>query len=88
MADTMALKGVGANDPAVGGIAIDYAAADQLFTRPVRALYIATAGTLKVDLVDGSTLTFASLAAGTIYPLRVVKIWMTGSSSAAGLALY
>ena len=88
MADTLTLKGVGPNDPAVGGVAIDYAAADQTFTRNVRALYIATAGTLKVDLADGSTVTFASLAAGTIYPLRVTKIYMTGSSSAAGLALY
>ena len=87
MPDTLPLKGVGPSDPAVGGVAIDYAAADQLFTRPVRALYIATAGTLKVDLVDGSTVTFASMTAGVIYPLRITKIYQTGST-AAGLALY
>lgn len=88
MADTLPMKGVGAADPAIGGVVIDYSGGDQEFTRPVRGVYIGTAGTLKVDLVDGSTLTFSNLAAGQIYSLRITKIYQTGSATAAGNVLY
>lgn len=75
------------SDPAVGAVAIDYSGGDQEFNVPVRALYIDTAGNLKVDMANGTTVTFENLAAGTIYPIAITKIYQTGSTTAAGLAL-
>lgn len=88
MADTLGSKGVAAGDAAIGAIAIDYSGADQEFTRAVRGIYVGTAGNLKVDMADGTSgVTFSNLAAGSIYALKVTKIYQTGST-AAGLALY
>ena len=74
------------SDPAMGGVAIDYAAADQVLTVPGRALYISGLGNLVVETVGGDTLTFTGLLAGLIYPIAVRKIIKAGSS-AAGLVL-
>lgn len=75
------------NDPAVGAVAISYGGGDQSVTVNARGIHIDTAGALKVDLVDGSTVTFATMNAGSFYPYRVTKIYQTGST-AAGFILY
>jgi hypothetical protein len=75
------------SDPAVGAVAINYGSGDQTLPTQSRAIYIGTAGTLKVDMADGSTVTFSNLAAGTIYPIAITKIYQTGSTTAAGLVL-
>lgn len=46
-------------------------------------LYVGTAGTAKLTMFDGSVVQYASLAAGR-HPLRVKRVWATGTS-AAGL---
>lgn len=74
------------SDPAIGGIVIDYAAADQDLDVPGRMLYISSNGNLEVETVGGDTLTFTGLLAGRIYPIAVRKIIKAGSS-AAGLVL-
>ena len=89
MADTISLRVTPAYDaPAIGGVTISYGGGDQdLTSYKIRGVYIGTAGNLKVDMADGSTqLTFSNLAAGTIYPLMVTKIYNSGST-AAGIAL-
>lgn len=87
MADTYLRRAVvHDSDPAIGAIAIDYASGDQEITVAARGVYIATAGALKVDMANGSTVTFSSMAAGTIYPIAITKIYQTGST-AAGLVL-
>jgi len=50
-----------------------------------RGLYIGTSGNLKVDTIDGSTLTFVS-ASGFI-PGMVKKIYVTGTTAANIIAL-
>lgn len=74
-------------DPPVGAVAISYGGGDQELTVPARAVYIGTAGHLKVDMVDGTTVTFSNMAAATVYPMYITKIYQTGST-AAGLVLY
>ena len=74
------------SDPADGALAIDYSGGNQTLTTQSRGIYIGTAGNLKVDMGDGTTVTFSNLVAGTIYPLAVKKIYQTGST-AAGLVL-
>lgn len=78
-------------DPvAIGGTAIDYSAGDQTFgafARPPRGVYVGTAGHLKVDMADGSTVTFSNLAVATVYWFSCTKIYQTGST-AAGVVLF
>lgn len=70
------------SDPALGAVVINYGSGDQDITVPVRGIYIGTAGNLKVDMSDGTTVTFASLAAGQVYPFSITKIYQTGSTAA------
>ncbi len=76
----------GTTVPAVGAEAISYGGGDQTVSPCSRALYVATAGDLKVDMLSGDTVTFASLPAGTILAVCVKKIYQTGSN-AAGIIL-
>jgi hypothetical protein len=82
---------VGRENPAVGALAINYSI-DQTFAsqgRPVRGIYVAVTGTLKVDMADGTTgVSFANLAAGVIYPIAITKIYSIGSSGVTGLVLF
>lgn len=75
-----------ASDPAVGGIAFT-GTADVTFDQYTRGVYISTAGDLKVDMFDGSTVTFSGLLAGAVYPFAVLKVYDTGTT-AAGVALF
>jgi hypothetical protein len=75
---------VRASDPVVGAVAINYSS-DQTFAQNPRGLHISTAGTLKVDFLDGSTVSLV-LAVG-VYPYAITKIYATGSSNAVGHVL-
>lgn len=70
-----------------GAIAIDYAGGDQAITVGTIGVYISSAGALKVDMVNGDTVTWTGLLAGVGYRMAITKIYQTGSS-AAGLVLY
>lgn len=75
------------NDPAIGAVAISYGSGDQdLSGYRVRGFHVDTAGALKVDMANGSTVTFATLTAGAFYPYAITKIYQTGSA-AAGFVL-
>lgn len=74
-------------DPPGGAVVIDYSGGDQIITVPARAVFIEAATTnLKVDMLDGTTVTWTNLPVG-ITVMRITKIYQTGSS-AAGLILY
>ena len=74
--------------PAVGAEEVDVSAADDTLDQESRGIYVGTSGDLKVDMADGSTVTFTSLAAGVIHPLRVVKVYMTGTTAGSIIAVY
>mgnify|MGYP000600238292 CR=1 FL=1 len=44
------------------------------------SLYVGTAGTLKVSFEDNTTVTYGAVAAGR-HPLRVKRVWATGTSA-------
>lgn len=52
-----------------------------------RGFICTTAGTVKVDMVRGGTVTFTVLA-GVLYPFRVKRIYATGTSATGIVALY
>jgi len=44
------------------------------------SLYVGTAGAAKLTMFDGSVVTYANLAAGR-HPLRVRRVWATGTAA-------
>ena len=57
-------------------------------TNTSRALYIGGAGNVQVTTAGGDTVTFTGLAAGTILPVRVRRIWSTSTTATTILALW
>lgn len=54
-----------------------------------RGLYIGGAGTLKVDMIGtGEGITFSGVTAGSVLPIRVSKVYSTGTTATAIIALY
>lgn len=51
------------------------------------ALWISVAGAVKVTMLDGTVVTYASLAAGR-HPLRVKRVWATGTAATGIVAEY
>ena len=48
---------------------------------PTRAIYIGSGGDLAVEMLGGQMLTFRSMQGGVFYPLRVVKVFATGTTA-------
>lgn len=69
----------GIESPATDGEAVT--PSDTLdLSKVSRALYVGTGGTLKVTLASGTDLTFGAIAAGW-HPLRVSRVWSTGTTA-------
>lgn len=68
-------------DNYTGAVSITPSDSDNL-ADPISALYIGGAGSgaLKVDMVNGDTVTFAGLTANTILPIAVKKVYATGTN--------
>lgn len=57
-------------------------------TNTSRAVYVGGAGDLKVDMADQGTVTFSGVPAGTVLPIRVTRIYNTGTAATNILVLY
>lgn len=66
--------------PIEGGFAVTPHDTNEL-TRVVRGLYIGGFGDVKVTFKGGDTVTFYSVQAGTLLPVRAVKVLATGTSA-------
>lgn len=51
-------------------------------------IFVGGAGNLKVDLVNGGTVTFTGMLVGTFYPLRIKRVYATGTSATLLIGLY
>ena len=47
-----------------------------------------TVGTIKFDTVGGETVTLGTVILGQLYPIRVAKIYATGTTAVGILGLY
>lgn len=53
-----------------------------------RALFVGGAGDVKVTTKGGQTVTLAGVAAGSVLPLRVERVWATGTTATNIAALW
>jgi hypothetical protein len=56
-------------------------------TEVTRALYIGGAGDVKVD-IGATAITFVGVAAGSLLPIRVTRVYATGTTASSIVALY
>jgi hypothetical protein len=85
MSELYTPRAVHRDDPAIGAVAINYAAADQTPEIPVRGFYITSGTTLVVTMLDGSTATLSGLIPGTVYWIGIRGITKAASTAAGYL---
>lgn len=56
--------------------------------REGRGLYVGAAGDLKATLHDGSVVTFAAIGVGVIHPVRIKRVWATGTTATNILVVF
>lgn len=55
---------------------------------PCRAIYVGTAGNMKVTTARGDTVLFSNLSAGLVHPISCKRIWAATTTAALIIALY
>lgn len=56
-------------------------------TYQARSLYVGGAGNVKVTTVGGDTVTFVGVAAGTVLPVLVKRVFSTGTTATSIVGL-
>ena len=75
------------NDPYTNAVAVTPHDTNDL-TYVTRGVYVGGTGTLKVNMQDSGTVTFAGVPAGTLLPIRATRVYSTGTTAATILALW
>lgn len=84
----MAMKDASGYDaPASNAFAVTPADGSNL-THAARALFVGGAGDIKVDTLGGDTVTFTGVVAGSILPVRILKVYATGTTATNIVAVY
>jgi len=52
-----------------------------------RALYVGTAGSVAAVMASGASVSFGTVASGTVLPVRVTRVLLTGTTASAILGL-
>ena len=74
--------------PVGSGEAIDISVADHATTYATRALWVGTAGNVKVDMLGATGVTFLNVQDGTLLPIRVSKVYQSGTTAANMVAVW
>lgn len=53
-----------------------------------RGIYVGGAGDIKVDMANGGTVTLSGALAGSILPIRVSRVYSTGTTATNLINLY
>lgn len=82
------------SNPAGGAVAVTKSDTNDIWgvtygtnSAPCRALYIGVTGDVKVMMIDGTTPTFKNVPVG-ILPVRVTRLYSTGTGASEVIALY
>jgi len=54
----------------------------------VRGIYVGVTGNVAVTMIDDSTATFVAVPAGTILPIKALKVMSTNTTASSIVALY
>lgn len=85
--DAYKSRSSGLNSPASAAFAITPAdGADLAYV--TRGIYVGVSGDLKVDMANGTTVTFVGLAAGMIHPIRAKRVYDTGTDATSIVGVY
>ena len=87
MSDKFSNYHSGLESPAERAFAITGNDSTDLTVTP-RAIYVGGAGNVKVTTIGGDTVTFSGALAGTIIPVRVTRVFSTGTTATNLLGLY
>ena len=68
--------------------AVSVTAGSTITKTPTRALYIGSAGNIKVKMASGNDATLTGLVAGSIYPFAVTYVYSTSTTASGIVALY
>ena len=71
----------------IGAVAVTPSNTEDLATT-TNGIYVGGAGNLKVDMSNGTTITFTALAVGVIHPLAVKRVYATGTTATVIVAVY
>ncbi|WP_105428729.1 hypothetical protein [Neorhizobium sp. T6_25] len=82
MPDRFANTQASLSGPAASGFAITPSDSTDL-PETTRALYVGTGGHLSVRMLSGETLTLSNVPAGGLLPLRVIRVFATGTTAVA-----
>lgn len=74
--------------PAIGALEVTPNDSTDLSTEPCRAVWVGTAGNLKVTMADNTQVTFTGIPAGCLIPIRAKRVWATGTTAGAIVAVY
>ena len=77
----------GYDAPASNAFAVTPADGSNL-THSARALFVGGAGDIKVDTLGGDTVTFTGVLAGSILPVRILKVYATDTTATNIVAVY
>lgn len=58
------------------------------FAIAARAFYTGSGGNIKVTTHDKQDIALVSVPAGTIFPLRIIRLWSTGTAATDVVGLY
>lgn len=77
----------GLESPSEGGFSITPNDSTDL-SISTRGLYVGVTGDVKVDFVNGTSVTFVGLAAGVIHPIRARRVYSTGTTATSLVGVY
>jgi len=80
MADIFSSHSIDVAAPAAGAFAITPNDAT-IFDQPTRALYVGGSGTVQVEMLWGSTVTFEGVPGGSTLPIRVRRVLAATSAN-------
>lgn len=82
--------GITKNDLSIlapGEGAFDITPNDSDYIPVTRGVYVGGSGTLHVLMAAGQEVTFTALAAGVVHPLRVIRVYQTGTAATSILGV-
>ena len=80
MSDEFSGHAVGLTSPAISAHAVAPNDASDL-AATTRAVYVGQSGDLRVRTTEGDIVTFVNMQGGLLYPIRVARVFQTGTTA-------